>query len=142
MNDSMPPELIKKVTGLRNLREALSLVRKEIERQNKLRKDAKIIQMRPQNPVPAQAHQAKPRLEHLGRNMTKRGIITHIRGVRGSDMPHYEISVNMHKMGKAPHISVSHVGSNGSLVNKNPTTFSNLDEAIQSVSRHHGSGEW
>jgi len=140
----VPPELYKKLTSLRNLTQAIQEVRGHFNREADLKKDNNIVPlMRAGNQAPkAPVSASAGPLQYLGRKATQAGKIVHMMGMKGSAAPHYEVTVDAHKMGKVPHVSIAQVGANGSAIARHPQMFSNVEDAVKVVNNHHKTGSW
>jgi hypothetical protein len=137
MADNKIHDLMKKLKSLKDLRDAISLYKSF----KKDEKKPEVIEKADDTAV------SKPDLNHglqyLGRKQLSSGKLTHMIGVKGSNQPYYEMTVDLHKHAqKQPSITISHVAANGQALSHHNQMHSNVNAAVKEINRHYYSKKW
>jgi hypothetical protein len=140
-------ELMKKLQSLRDLRQAIDLMRNE-ELGKAAPVDVSAIRNEGQQAIAA-AHNpggAIQPMKHMGIRSDKApGVVSHMIGMPGVQTPHhYEIDVNMnHIDSKIPAYTVHkvHAGS-GQALESAPEAHKDISSAVKSLMSHAHTGKW
>ena len=139
-------ELLLKIKDLKDLKQAISLVK-----ENPLeKKDLNAQAPQGQQEQPGQqGQQAWPtgvvKIKHLGKIHTNGDITTHRLGARGTSLPYeYAIDHNAHhEKGGLPAYTAYQVNrEHGHAIGHAPHPFKSASEAAKSVLHHASTGEW
>lgn len=130
-------ELVKKIKSIKDLRDAIKTY-KDFKKDENYKA--------PSNPQPS-VEVPKPELgnglQYLGRKKLVDGHLTHMIGIKGSNHPYYELTVDLHKHSqKLPSISIRNVASNGGLLSQNNHTYNNIGQAVKEINNHFLSKRW
>jgi hypothetical protein len=144
-------KLLKKLQSLKDLRQAIDLIRNEgLE---KAVPKAATPAMQPHQQIKQQGQQevqaqnlSQIGLKHIGVDTQKSpGVISHMVGFQGGNKPHhYAIDVNMnHLDSKIPAYTVHKVHSGtGQAIESAPKAHKNIQSAVKSLFSHATTGSW
>jgi hypothetical protein len=128
MDNKKALELLEKVKQLKDLREAIDLVRSEGL--------TKAVQ-------PMESTGNGGELQHLGVHELSPGVLTHIIGTGNNDTHHYHCEVNMASMAKGePHIAIKVVDHTGRPLAHAPHVHNDMKKAVASIVKHFNKCEW
>lgn len=131
-------DLMKKVQHLRDLKDAITHVKKAgiLNEKPEMKKDEK--------PVETPKAEAKPE-EHMkliGKKKSSNGSVQFTIGHMGHP-EHYEINVDLHaKRKQMPAITVSHRKADGSLLSRSKNLHDDYASAIKSIVSHKNTKSW
>jgi hypothetical protein len=131
-------DLLKKLKSVKDLREAISVVKKSGMLNKEEESKVEI----------AKAHSKEfeekfKNLTYLGRQKLGPNLLGHIIGYKDEDKPHYLVSVDLNRYAqKVPSITASLVGTDGKAHDSDAQQHSDLPTAIKAVMLHHGSKKW
>jgi len=145
-------ELMKKLQGLKDLRQAIDLMRsQELEKRapvdiNAFRAAGKEALSGIQQAVAGQPAAGVP-LKHMGVRTDKApGIVSHMVGIPGTggQNHHYEIDANMNHMNsKIPAYTVHKIHSgSGQALESAPMAHKDIGSAVKSLVTHAHTGKW
>jgi len=136
-------ELMKKLQGLKDLRQAIDLMRdKELEKAAA----PTAMKLEGQKAVAEQPVAGVP-LKHLGVRTDKApGIVSHMVGIPGTggNSHHYEIDANLsHMNSKIPAYTVHKIHSgSGQAMESSPKAHKDIGSAVKSLVTHAHTGKW
>lgn len=143
-------DLIKKVHSLKDLREAIKVVKSNnLEKAAVLPFPGKSPAPAPQPPKEAQRQEAKstlqhtsPDLRHLGIDDTHPGFISHMVGIPKSNQ-HYRINYDKNKasQGHAP-FTLHLQDESGRIKVIHPTPHKDIGSAVKALVNHSFKGKW
>lgn len=120
-------QLLEKVRELKDLRNAIDLVRNE-----SLAKEEPAIQS-----------QGNGGLMHLGIHELAPNILTHVIGSGDKATHHYHCNVNLADLAKGlPHINIKIVDHAGRPLQESPKMYSDIKQAVEDVVHHFNRREW
>jgi hypothetical protein len=130
--------LLKKLHSVRDLKEAISHVKKSGLLQPEMKKDES-----PQHALVAQSPAEAPQpLKVLGKNKTQSGHVIFQIGHQGAP-EHYEISMDLNAKRKGmPSMAVSHKDASGNLLDRHPKMHSDYNSATKAITNHHFNKAW
>lgn len=137
-------DLMKKVKVLKDLRDAISLVKEQACLSKKDDKPAT-----DKGSVSDTIKQHRGSLKHSGIYEIIPGVLTHV--IRCHDLDkasevdghHYNIDVNLKKMSeKKPCISVNVVDKSGKSLDRSPNEHKSMEKAVSEMMQHFKKGAW
>lgn len=138
-------ELMKKIQGLKDLRNAIDLMRDEhLEKRGPLDVNS-IRDQGKQALATAPQPMGHLNLKHMGIRTDKApGVVSHMIGIPGGHNHHYEIDVNMNQMdSKIPAYTVHKVHSaSGQALENAPEAHKDIGSAVKALVNHAYMGKW
>ena len=120
-------ELLEKVRELKDLRQAIELLRSE-----SLAKEEPILESA-----------GNGDLNHLGVHELAPNILTHVIGTGDKDTHHYHCDVNLLAMAEGqPHINVKVVDHTGRPLHQSHKVYKDIKEAVEDIVHHFNRREW
>lgn len=119
-------DVLEKIQKLKNLKDAINLVRSMMKAEQKPQLDNKIQQ-----------------LKHLGMHELAHNVISHVIGTGMPETHHYRADEDYKKKHEGvPHVSVDVVDHAGRVLGKSPKMYSNIKEAVSDIVHHYHKKAW